>query len=114
MLVPLDLLINVIGLDLSKNLNNSLLQPSLSHQLFIIWSSKSLLSNLNPLNWLHLIPDLIILLGHELSIHIFIKIIITLKDQNIPFLSEINQIKYLNTWESAIQIIMKMFNILVG
>ena len=65
MFISLDLLINVVGLYLCQNLNDSLLEASPSHQRGVVWRRKSFLSNLDLLDSPHAITDLIVHLPHE-------------------------------------------------
>lgn len=92
MLISLDLLIDMECLEFGQNLNNSLLESSSYHQGSIVWGGKSLLSNLNPMDWFHSIPNLIVLSRHELTPwgSVFIKQIF--KNKDISFLSKIDLI----------------------
>lgn len=79
-LVPLDLLVQVVGLEFSENLNHCPLELGFRHQLFVVGCRKSFLFDLNSLDSLHLVLDDIhsFLLCHELSLqlHDFFKLLL--------------------------------------
>jgi hypothetical protein len=113
MFISLDFFIDVIGLELNENLDDSSLHSSLGHERFIVWSSKSFFSNFDFLNWLHAISNLLLLFSHELSFLISFSWLVIFENKNITFLSKINSIKNFNTWNSRVKIVMEMRDILV-
>jgi len=113
MLVSLDLLVDVEGLEFGQNLDNCLLEFSSDHQSFIVGGCKSLLSDLNSMNWLHSISHLVILSRHELTSRGGILVKQIFKDKNISFLSEINLVKHLDTREPSIQVVMEVLHAVV-
>jgi hypothetical protein len=108
-------LFDVVSLKFGKDLNNSLLKSGSSHKLFILRSCESLLPDLNSLNWLHLVPDLVILTSQELSSHsglqfLFVRII---KDKDVALLSEFYQVEHFNARKATVEIVMEVLDIFV-
>lgn len=92
-LVSFNFLVNMECLKLSQDLDYSSLQSSTSHESNIVWISKSLFSNLYPLDRSHSVADLIVLTAHEIAstcILLSITARSIFKDQNITLSFEIN------------------------
>ena len=67
MLIPLNLLKDVIGLNLSQNLDNSLFKACTSHQRSVVWCGESFFSDFDLLDRLHSVTDLVVHLIHEIT-----------------------------------------------
>lgn len=119
MLVPLDLFIDMISLDLGQNLNHSLLESSPCHQRSIVGRCKSFLSDLYLLNGLHSISNLVVKLVHEVansvasSTYSFLLSIlcIGLKDQNVSLLLENDLVEYFDARCARVQIVVEVTDV---
>lgn len=67
LLVSPDFLVDVVSLDLSEDLDHSLLEPRPCHQRSIVWGRKSLLPNFDLLNRFHAISNLIVHFVHKVA-----------------------------------------------
>ena len=114
MLVSLDLLIDVVSLQFDEDLNNSSLHSCLSHQRFIIRSSKSFLADLDLLDWLHSISHLLVLSCHELALLVGFTWLIIFKNENVTLFSEMDSVKNLDAWLSCIKTVMEVTNIFIS
>ena len=97
MLVPLDPLIDVVGLKLGEQLDNSSLELGLGHQYLVLWDSEPFRSHLDPVDRLHPESDLILLLRHELPTEVLSSIFAAalVEDKNIALLGEFDLIEHL-------------------
>ncbi len=59
-LVPLDLLVDVVRLQLRQDLYNGLLPPRLSHQQLVVWSGEPLVLDSDRVDGLHPVPELVV------------------------------------------------------
>ena len=66
-LVTLDLLINVIGLNLGQDFDHCLLEAGSCHQLDVVRCCESFISDFDLLDRLHAIADLVVHIAHEVA-----------------------------------------------
>ena len=114
--VPLDLLIEMVGLKLCQDLDHCSLQSGSSHQSFVIWSSKSLLSNLNSLDWLHSVLDLVVLLAHEVSLGLGgqVRGVSHVEDEDVSLLLEVDLVQDLDRWLPGVDVVVEVRDVLPG
>lgn len=111
-LVPLDLLINMVSLQLGKNLNDCLFEPCSYHQRPVVRGCEPLLPNSDSMDWLHSVTDLVILSCHELSSSgVFVDHV--LKNEDISLLSKVDLVQHLYAGESSVEIIVEMLHSVV-
>lgn len=114
-LVPLDLLLDVVGLQLCQNLNHRLLQSRLRHQSLVSRSCEPLLPNFDSLNGSHPIPDFVVGSGHELpSIGCQMSRLLGLvafKNEDVAFLPKLDLVQNFNTRCSGVQIVMEVAHV---
>lgn len=67
MLISFNLFVDMESLELSQDLNDSLLESGSDHQWSIVWCSKSFFSDLDSMNWLHSVSNLVVLTSHKLT-----------------------------------------------
>ena len=113
-LVPLDLLVDVERLQLGQDLNHSLLHPGLCHQRPVVWGGKPLLSDPDAVDRPHPVPNLVVLLGHELSSMMVVFMVLVLEDENLTLLSEVDLVERLNAWVPRVKVVVEVRHVLVG
>lgn len=116
-LVSLDLFINIKGLKLGQDLDDSSLQTCSCHEANIIWVSKSFFTNFNPFDRLHSVSNLVVLSSHKLttSSELFVQISGSiLENEDIAFSLELYLIKNLYWWSSGLKIVVEMSDVFVS
>jgi hypothetical protein len=113
--VAVDPLLNMVRLQFGQNLNHRLLQPCLRHQLLVVGSRESFFPDLNSLDGPHLVPHLVVLLGHELPAQGFACLAAgVVENKDFAFLSELDEVEDLDAGEAGVEIIMEVVDILLG
>uniref|UniRef100_A0A7S3CHA6 Uncharacterized protein n=1 Tax=Strombidium rassoulzadegani TaxID=1082188 RepID=A0A7S3CHA6_9SPIT len=114
-LVALDLLVDVEGLDLGQDLDHRLLEPRLRHQLAVVGRHEALVPDLDALDGLHAVADLVVGLAEELALHLAGDLhVLVLEDEDVAFLLELDQVEALDAGEAAVQVVVEVVDVLVG